>query len=69
MDSPLYKWIKDSNLEWILAEARPKAVKKTLGINHNVDELLVGILTQLRLKRQKAAQERTRTNKVNTFST
>ena len=34
------------------------------GINHNVDELLVGILTQLRLKRQKAAQQRTTTNKV-----
>ena len=28
MDGPLYKWIKDSNLEWSLAEARPKAVKK-----------------------------------------
>ena len=37
------------------------------GINHNVDELLVGILTQLRLKRQKAAQEKTTTNKVTIY--
>jgi len=44
-----------------------KYIETSPGINHNVDELLVGILTQLRLKRQKAAQERTRTNKVMDF--
>ena len=34
------------------------------GINHNVDELLVGILTQLRLKRQKAEQEKSAKRQV-----
>ena len=42
----------------------PILIDRSSGINHNVDELLVGILTQLRLKRQKAAQEKSTTNKV-----
>lgn len=33
-----------------------KFIETSVGINHNVDELLVGILTQIRLKLQQAAK-------------
>merc|ERR1719481_444545 len=41
-----------------------KYIETSPGINHNVDELLVGILTQLRLKRQRTLQERSRSSKI-----
>lgn len=36
---------------------RAKFIEISVGINHNVDELLVGILTQIRLKRQHGDKE------------
>ena len=39
------------------------------GINHNVDELLVGVLTQIRLRRKKLLQRKNSATKVgNTWS-
>lgn len=35
-----------------------KFIETSVGINHNVDELLVGILTQIRLKIQQAMKPR-----------
>ena len=38
------------------------------GINHNIDELLVGIVTQIRLKQVgKEGERRSRVDKVGTF--
>ena len=34
------------------------------GINHNVDELLVGVLTQIRLKRRKVLKRKNSATKV-----
>ena len=43
-----------------------KNIKNSLaGINHNVDELLVGVVTQLKL-RKTAASEKTNKDKVST---
>lgn len=36
---------------------RVKYIEISVGINHNVDELLVGTLNQIRLKKQHADQE------------
>ncbi|KAK7590095.1 hypothetical protein V9T40_001708 [Parthenolecanium corni] len=36
---------------------RVKYIEISVGINHNVDELLVGILTQIRLKKKHVEQE------------
>lgn len=36
---------------------RAKFIEISVGINHNVDELLVGILTQIRMKRANADKE------------
>lgn len=35
-----------------------KFIETSVGINHNVDELLVGLLTQIRLKQQHAERVR-----------
>ena len=37
------------------------------GINHNVDELLVGVLTQIRLRRRKVLQRKNSATKVGNF--
>ncbi|CAG9793138.1 unnamed protein product [Diatraea saccharalis] len=37
-----------------------KFIETSVGINHNVDELLVGLLTQIRLKQQHAERVRKR---------
>ncbi|XP_047035506.1 uncharacterized protein LOC124641480 [Helicoverpa zea] len=39
-----------------------KFIETSVGINHNVDELLVGLLTQIRLKQQHAERVRKRSN-------
>ncbi|KAI5631146.1 ras family domain-containing protein [Phthorimaea operculella] len=39
-----------------------KFIETSVGINHNVDELLVGLLTQIRLKQQQAERVRKRSN-------
>ncbi|XP_013165553.1 PREDICTED: uncharacterized protein LOC106116315 isoform X2 [Papilio xuthus] len=39
-----------------------KFIETSVGINHNVDELLVGLLTQIRLKQQHADRVRKRSN-------
>lgn len=36
---------------YLACTCRAKYIEVSVGINHNVDELLVGILTQIRLKR------------------
>ncbi|KOB70310.1 Uncharacterized protein OBRU01_07830 [Operophtera brumata] len=42
-----------------------KFIETSVGINHNVDELLVGLLTQIRLKQQHAAARAERQRKRN----
>ncbi|XP_050429291.1 GTP-binding protein GEM isoform X2 [Adelges cooleyi] len=41
---------------YLACTCRAKFIEVSVGINHNVDELLVGILTQIRLKRSTVAE-------------
>ncbi|XP_050535804.1 uncharacterized protein LOC126902496 isoform X2 [Daktulosphaira vitifoliae] len=42
---------------YLACTCRAKYIEVSVGINHNVDELLVGILTQIRLKRSNISEE------------
>lgn len=44
-----------------------KYIETSPGINHNVDELLVGVLTQIRLRRKRGEQRKNSATKVKSF--